>query len=259
MRPITPTMMVKTATNSAADRTSSPSYASSIRRLAVRVRFLIFCGCTERPRHVFGCLGVTRNFLRTQALRLRFLRTLRLARPVEGDGMANERLESGLVDLLSFANVDRAANVSVETRVEETGRILQRRALRERQLHDGLVGFAGADDALVRPDRRAHPLPLFDDVRVGSLDQRAHSTESLAAPVAEVGDSFRDQLRCRPFLACARFLHGLILAIRRSPASAARGAIRRRTSPRAPQSPRPSPTPPVHPPLRCARSARRRA
>src|SRR3954471_16534239 len=187
-----PTMMVKTATDSAADPTSSPSYAFFDSAASSSCRFSVFAGVP-------------------QALRLRFLRTLRLARPVEGDGMANERLESGLVDLLSFANVDRAANVSVETRVEETGRILQRRALRERQLHDGLVGFAGADDALVRPDRRAHPLPLFDDVRVGILDQRAHSTESFAAPVAEILDPFRDQLRCRPFLAHARFLHGLIL------------------------------------------------
>ena len=39
--------------------------------------------------------------------------------------MANERLEGGLVDFFSFVDVDRAAYVSVETRVEETGRILR--------------------------------------------------------------------------------------------------------------------------------------
>src|SRR5258708_1894774 len=73
---------------------------------------------------------------------LRFLRRFRLARTVEGDRLANERLEGGLVDFFSFVDVDRAAYVSVETRVEETGRILQRRALGEGKLHDVLVGFA---------------------------------------------------------------------------------------------------------------------
>src|SRR5258706_14122628 len=93
---------------------------------------------------------------------LRFLRRFRLARTVEGDRLANERLEGGLVDSSSFADVDRAACVSVETRVEETGRILQRRALGEGKLHDILVGFAIADHAVVRPNLNAHPLPFLD-------------------------------------------------------------------------------------------------
>src|SRR3979409_2713317 len=67
-------------------------------------------------------------------LGLRFLRRFRLARTVEGDRLANERLEGGLVNFLSFVDVDRAAYVSVETRVEETGRVLQRRALGEGKL-----------------------------------------------------------------------------------------------------------------------------
>src|ERR1700678_3135630 len=116
-------------------------------------------------------------------LRLRFLRSLRLARTVEGDRFANERLEGGLVDFFSIVDVDRAANGAVETRVEETGRILQGRALGEGELHDLLVGFARADDAVVRPDRSAHPLPLLDDVRVGFLDEPSHSGESFPAPV----------------------------------------------------------------------------
>src|SRR2546421_859509 len=101
-----------------------------------------------------------------------------------------------------------SAYVSVETRVEETGRILQRRALGEGKLHDILVGFASADDAVVRPNRSAHPLPLLDDVRVCFLDELAHSAEGFPAPVPEFGDSFRDQLRCRLALARARFFHG---------------------------------------------------
>src|SRR5262245_10812461 len=87
--------------------------------------------------------------------------------PVECDRLANERLECGFVNFFPFVDVDRAAYVPLETRVEETGRILERRALGEGQLHDILVGFARADDAFVRPDRgagfgRFDPLPLLD-------------------------------------------------------------------------------------------------
>src|SRR5438093_3684678 len=144
-------------------------------------------------------------------LGLRFPRRFRLARTVEGDRLANERPEGGLVNFFSFVDVDRAAYVSVETRVEETGRILQRRALGEGKLYDILVGFASADDAVVRPNRSAHPLPLLDDVRVGFLDELAHSAEGFPAPVPEFGDSFRDELRCRLALARTRLFHVLIL------------------------------------------------
>src|SRR3984893_3874599 len=122
----------------------------------------------------------------------------RLARTVEGDRLANERHQRGLVNFFSFVDVNRAAYVSVETRIEETGRILQRRALGEGQLHDTLIGFAGADDAALRPNRRAgfgwfDPLPLLDNVRVYFLDEHTHSAEGFPAPVPEFGDSFRDE------------------------------------------------------------------
>src|SRR4030081_2918469 len=128
------------------------------------------------------------NTILSTPLGLRFLRRFRLARTVEGDRLANERLEGGLVNFFSFVDVDRAAYVSVETRVEETGRILQRRALGEGKLHDILVGLASADDAVVRPNRGAgfgwfNPLPLLDDVRVCFLDELAHSAEGFPAPV----------------------------------------------------------------------------
>src|SRR6185437_235216 len=77
------------------------------------------------------------------------------------------------------------------------GRILPRGAFEEGKLHDFLVGFARAENAVMRPNRSAHPLPLLDDVRVCFLDQLAHSAESFPAPVPEFGDSFRDELRCR--------------------------------------------------------------
>src|SRR5436853_2465962 len=134
-------------------------------------------------------------------------------RTVEGDRLANERLEGGLDNFFSFVDVDRAAYVSLETRVEETGRILQRRALGEGKLHDMPVGFASADDAVVRPNRSAHPLPLLDDVRVCFLDELAHSAQGFPAPVPEFGDSCRDQLRCRLALARAPLFHVLILKV----------------------------------------------
>src|SRR2546425_12848427 len=147
-------------------------------------------------------------------LGLRFPRRFRLARTVEGDRLTNERLERGLVNFFSFVDVDRAAYVSVETRVEETGRILQRRALGEGQLHNGLVRLAGADDPVVRPCgsarvRALHPLQLLDDVRACFLDKCAHSAEGFPAPVSEFGDSFRNELRWRLALARVRLFHVL--------------------------------------------------
>src|SRR5450432_4340024 len=62
-----------------------------------------------------------RRFLRR--FRRAGLRLLRGFRTVEGDRLANERLEGGLVDFSPFEDVDRATYVSFETRVEETGRI----------------------------------------------------------------------------------------------------------------------------------------
>src|SRR3981189_1383220 len=117
-------------------------------------------GCQPQANEWSGPSKVAGLVQGRDPLGLRFLRRFRLARTVEGDRLANERLEGGLVNFFSFGDVDRAAWVSVETRVEDTGGILQRRALDEGQLHDILVGFASADDPVVRPNRIA-PLPLL--------------------------------------------------------------------------------------------------
>ena len=86
---------------------------------------------------------------------LRTPRRFRLAGAVEGDGLAHKRHEGELVNVFAFMDVDRAARIPLETRVEEPGRILQRRAPGEGKLHDVLVGFARADDAVMRPSRSA--------------------------------------------------------------------------------------------------------
>src|ERR1019366_1740688 len=126
---------------------------------------------------------------------------------IESNRLANERLKRGLVNFFPFENVDRAAYVSIETRVEERGWIRQKGALGESKLHGFLVGFAGADDAVVRPNRRTHPLPLLDDLRVRLPDEPAHSAEGFPASVPEFGDPLRDEFRCRPAFARTRFFH----------------------------------------------------
>src|SRR5205823_12423899 len=96
---------------------------------------------------------------------------------IEGDCGTDECLERARVDLLALMDVNRAPYVPVEARVEEFGRVLQRSALGEGQLHGRLVRLAGADDPVVRPYGSAHPLPLLDDVRVCLFDELAHPTQ----------------------------------------------------------------------------------
>src|SRR5215510_7683515 len=130
---------------------------------------------------------------------------------IEGGCGTDERLECARVDLLPLMDVNRAPYVPVEARVEELGRVLQRSALGEGQLHYRLVRLAGADDPVVRPYGSAHPLPLLDDVRVCLFDELAHPAQGLPAPVAALGDSFVDQLRCRLALGRTRLFHVLKL------------------------------------------------
>src|SRR4051794_29738212 len=114
---------------------------------------------------------------------------------VQRDGFLDEPLERLLVDLLALLEVDRTPRVDLQAGVEETRRVLQRRALGEGRLHDALVGLAGADDAAVRPHRDPAPFPVLDRRGVGLFDQRADLGERLATPVAELGDPRVDELR----------------------------------------------------------------
>src|SRR5450432_3986094 len=110
-------------------------------------------------------------------------RGLLSARSIAGDGCADECLERLRVNLFSLVNVDGPPYVPVETRVEEPGRIFQGSALMEGQLYDRLVRLSRADAPVVLPYRSAHPLPLFDNVRVGFSDEGAHPCERIASPV----------------------------------------------------------------------------
>src|SRR5262245_54581647 len=60
----------------------------------------------------------------------------------------DQRLERVRVHRLSLVDIDRAADVSVQARIEQLARVLQGRALGEGQLHLFVVGLAGADDAV---------------------------------------------------------------------------------------------------------------
>src|SRR5512147_2574159 len=124
---------------------------------------------------------------------LLLLRLLRL-RCVERDGGADQGLQGCLVDLLALFDVDGATRIALEAGIEQLRRILERSAFCEGQLHHGFVGLAGADDAVMLPDRNAAPLPFLDNFRIGFLDQSADAAQRLAAPVAELLDARIDLL-----------------------------------------------------------------
>src|SRR5258708_512598 len=119
-------------------------------------------------------------------------------------------------------DVDGAPRVALETRVEELGRVRQRSSFGERELHNGLVRLARADDSVVRPRRVArtrllHPLHFLDDVRVRVLDELAHPAQCLPAPVVELGDpaSIRSDadapsLESDSFMFLLRNLHSIL-------------------------------------------------
>src|ERR1044071_4208383 len=111
------------------------------------------------------------------------LRWLSPAGGVQVHGGADERLEGVFVDLFALLEIDGAARVAFEAGVEEAGRVVEGGALGEGRLHDVLVGLAGADDAVVLPDRDPAPLPCLDNVGVRFVDDGSDTGERLAAPV----------------------------------------------------------------------------
>src|SRR5262245_1166011 len=132
---------------------------------------------------------------------------LALAREIERSCSADELLQGLLIDLLVFADVDRAPDIPLEAGVEEARRVLQRSSPGERQLHDTLVGLPRTHDAAVRPDGDP-PLPLLDDLRIGLVDELAHFREHHPAPVPELQDPLVDQ--CGGRLGRGGLLHGLL-------------------------------------------------
>src|SRR6266566_1758069 len=95
---------------------------------------------------------------------------------IETDTFDNERPQGGFFDRVTLVEVDGTNRLAVQTRVEETLRILQLGTLWKRQPHRVLEGLADADDAVVGPDGHPLgaggllPLHLFDYARVGAPD-----------------------------------------------------------------------------------------
>src|SRR4051794_29481335 len=77
---------------------------------------------------------------------------LALGLEVECDCCADQVLQCRLIDLLAFADVDGAPDVSFEAGVEETCRVVQGCSLGKCQLDDALVRLSGADDTAVGED-----------------------------------------------------------------------------------------------------------
>ena len=94
-------------------------------------------------------------------------------------------------------DIDGAPGVAFEAGVEQARRVLQRGALGEGQLHDVLVGLAGADDPVVLPDR--NPCIAFDGFR--------HFTSSTTS-----GSACLMRLRTRASVSPRQSLSSLILA-----------------------------------------------
>jgi hypothetical protein len=77
-------------------------------------------------------------------------------------------LEGSFVDLLPFAEVDRAPYVPFQAGIEELLRVFDGGSTKEGEFNDLLVGFPGADNAVMGPDgdswvRRLYPFPLLLD------------------------------------------------------------------------------------------------
>ncbi len=80
-------------------------------------------------------------------------------------------------------DVDRTPRVALQAGVEQALRVRQRGTVGEGQFHCLLVGFAGAQDAVVLPHRCTAPLPGFLHVRQRFMDQCTHACQRFAAPV----------------------------------------------------------------------------
>ncbi len=106
---------------------------------------------------------------------------------------ADELFEGGFVYLFSFVDINRAAHIAFQAGIEELCGILEGRSAGEGELDDLLVGFTGADDAVVREDGRSRigclgPLPLFFDGGIGFVNELAEAVQGHATPVVKMLD-----------------------------------------------------------------------
>ena len=97
---------------------------------------------------------------------------------------------------LALVDVDRAARFPSRLALKGRAGSASDAPLAKVSFTQLLVALAGADDAVVLPNRHATPFPRFDTPGPRP-DQLAHPAEGFPAPITELGDSVRDQFRCR--------------------------------------------------------------
>src|SRR5262249_37691031 len=134
----------------------------------------------------FGAFGVCAPGLR-----------LALEMKIERNSSADEILQSYLIDLFAFADVDGAPDIPIEAGVEQTCGVLQSGSLGKGHFDDAFVRLSRADDASMGKDGSPHPLPLFDDLGVRLVEDCAHFSEHPAAPVAKFPDPLVYECRSR--------------------------------------------------------------
>ena len=65
--------------------------------------------------------------------------------PIEGDCLPDQFDEGALIQHVALVNIDGTSRAGIKARVEETGRVVQRGAVGEREFHLVLVSLEGAD------------------------------------------------------------------------------------------------------------------
>ena len=104
---------------------------------------------------------------------------------------ADELPEGSFVDLLPFAEVDRAPHVPFQAGIEELLRVFDGGSAGEGELHDLFVRFPCADDAFMGPDGDSGgfwllPFPLLLDVGVGIVDELTDMSECRSSPIPQL-------------------------------------------------------------------------
>ena len=113
-------------------------------------------------------------------------RPLRKHSGVSRHRSADELLERSLINLLPLVDVDRTPRVSFQAGIEERFRVFDGGAASECELHDLLVRFPCADDAVMGPDGGSHPFPLLLDVGVRIVDELTDMSEGLSSPIPQI-------------------------------------------------------------------------
>src|SRR5271165_687985 len=122
---------------------------------------------------------------------------LGLAFEIKRHGGADELLEGSFVDLLPFAEVDRTPHIPFQAGIEELLRVFDGGSASKGELHDLLVRFPCAADAVMGPDGDSGgfwllPFPLLLDVGVGIVDQLTDMSEGPSSPIPQLFNPLGD-------------------------------------------------------------------